>query len=214
MYLSHTDDDDPVAISALQHLLYCQRQFALIYLERQWLENRFTAEGRVLHERANESGVSIRKGVRHTRSMPIRSLRYGIAGVADVVELHQEGGSLRPFPVEYKRGKPKRHRADEVQLCAQALCLEEMFNCSINEGALFYGTTKRREVITFDTELRRITVKSVSDARLILSSNRTPLPVYEARKCDSCSLKDVCCPEELTSPPSASAWLTEIVSED
>lgn len=211
--LAADDDDDLIAISALQHLLYCARQFALIHLEQQWSENRFTAEGRVLHERANQSGTSTRKGVRHARSMPLRSRCYGIAGVADIVELHQVGNDSRPHPVEYKRGRPKRHRADQVQLCAQALCLEEMFNCSITEGSLFYGETKRREAVFFDAELRALTVKAISDAKTILASRRTPVAIYEPRKCDHCSLHEICRPKSLTNPCSAAAWLAEIVEE-
>lgn len=212
--LAADDDDDLIAISALQHLLYCTRQFALIHLEQQWSENRFTAEGRVLHERANQSGTSTRKGVRHARSMPLRSRRYGIAGVADIVELHQEGTGFRPYPVEYKRGRPKPHRADEVQLCAQALCLEEMFGCAVDEGALFYGETKRREIVFFDSGLRELTARSISEATSILASKRTPVAIYEPSRCDHCSLQGLCRPKRLTRPVSAAAWLLAIVEED
>ncbi|MDZ4740520.1 MAG: CRISPR-associated protein Cas4 [Alphaproteobacteria bacterium] len=207
-------EDDLIPISALQHLLYCPRQFALIHLERQWAENRFTAEGRVLHDKTDEGGSTTRDGVKTIRSMPLRSLALQIAGVADVVETHRSAGETRPFPVEYKRGKPKAHRADEVQLCAQALCLEEMFGCAVNEGALFYGKTRRRHAVIFDAELRELTRRVAAEARAILDARRTPSPVYELRKCDACSLLEICRPKQLTVPVSAAAWLASVVEED
>ncbi|MEQ1756214.1 MAG: CRISPR-associated protein Cas4 [Micropepsaceae bacterium] len=207
-------DDDLIPISALQHLLYCPRQFALIHLERQWVENQFTAEGRVLHDKTDGGGSASRGGVKTVRSMPLRSLALQIAGVADVVEMHSIDGDVRPYPVEYKRGKPKNHRADEVQLCAQAMCLEEMFSCAVNEGALFYGKTRRRQAVTLDVELRDLTRRVAMEARAILESRRTPTPVYEVRKCDACSLQDNCRPKQLSVPVSAAAWLTSVVVED
>ena len=157
------EEREPIALSALQHFLFCPRQCALIHVERQWAENRFTAEGRVLHERADLGGSSSRSGVRTVRSMPLRCRRLGIGGVADVVELHD--GGRRPYPVEYKRGRPKAHRADEVQLCAQAVCLEEMSGTTIPEGALFYGQTRRRVVVRFDKALRALTAATAEAAR-------------------------------------------------
>ena len=128
-------EDELVPISALQHMLYCPRQCALIHIERQWAENRFTAEGRILHKRADAGIGERRSGVKIERSVPLRSLRLGVSGLADMVEM-QEAGT--PYPVEYKRGRPKAHRADEVQLCAQAICLEEMLDVPVPQGALFY----------------------------------------------------------------------------
>jgi len=188
-------EDDLLALSALQHYLYCPRQCALIHVEQQWAENRFTAEGRVLHERADRGGSEVRDGVKIARGVPLRSLRLGVVGRADVVELH-DGGRL-PVPVEYKRGRPKAHRADEVQLCAQAFCLEEMFDCAVPEGFLFYGRTKRRKVVAFDATLRDLTAEVAAQARELLASGRTPSPFYEKRKCDACSLKELCRPERL-----------------
>src|SRR5882724_4292817 len=129
------DTAERLPISALQHWLYCPRQCALIHVERLWSENAFTAEGRVLHERAHEGGEENRPGLHITRGISLWSERLGLSGVADVVEFRGPDG--RPFPVEYKRGRPKPHRADEVQLCAQGLCLEEMLGVVIPEGALF-----------------------------------------------------------------------------
>ena len=133
------DLDDPIPISALQHAVYCLRQAALIHIERVWAENRFTAEGRVLHDVAHEPGSRKDRGVRRVSALPLACRRLNLAGVADMVEFRPGEDGEIAFPVEYKRGKPKLHRADEVQLCAQALCLEEMTGHTVPQGALFYG---------------------------------------------------------------------------
>lgn len=194
-----------VPLSALQHYLFCPRQCALIHVERQWAENRLTAEGRLLHETVDKGKAERRPGVRIARGVPLCSRRLGLTGIADLVELR--GPDQQPYPVEYKRGRPKSHRADEVQLCAQALCLEEMLDTSIVEGALFYGEKRRRTVVTFDLALRRLT-ETVADAvRTQLAAGETPPPVYESSKCRACSLLDICRPLALTKPPKVSAWL-------
>lgn len=205
------DDDDLIPLSALQHYLYCPRQCGLIHIERQWAENRFTAEGRLLHERADGGGKEKRGKVRSVRALPLRSVKYGLTGVADVVELH--GRDARPFPVEYKRGKPKSHRADEVQLCAQALCLEEMFNVAIPEGALFYGETRRRVAVALDDDLRALTIQTAAAVRTMLTSGVTPPPVYAARLCGACSLLETCRPQRLSRPPHVAAWLAAQLDE-
>ena len=138
---SYEGDGDPIPISALQHAVYCLRQAALIHIERVWAENRFTAEGRVLHDVTHEAGTRKERGVRRVTALPLACRRLNIVGVADLVEFRRGEGGETAFPVEYKRGKPKRHQADEVQLCAQALCLEEMTGRAVPEGALFYGET-------------------------------------------------------------------------
>src|SRR4051794_15637883 len=140
-------EDALIPLSALQHQLFCPRQCALIHVEGLWAEDGATAEGRILHEKVDAGRPETRPGVRVARALSIRSLKLGVTGKADSVEFHQgrdPGEPARPFPVEYKRGKPKAHRADEVQLCAQGICLEEMFGVEVAEGALFYGTTRRR----------------------------------------------------------------------
>lgn len=180
-------------ISALQHWLFCPRQFALIHVERLWAENRLTAEGRVLHTRADAGGKDRRGAVRTLRSVELASLRYGMHGVADVVEI--TGQPPCPLPVEYKRGRPKSHRADEVQLCAQALCLEEMFDCDIPKGALFYGQNRRRKSITIDAELRTLTLETLEAARETFTSGVLPEPDYAPRRCDACSLLTLCRPK-------------------
>lgn len=181
---------DDISLSALQHWLFCPRQYGLIHIDRVWAENRLTAEGRVLHDRADGGRAETRPGIRILRAVEIRSDRHGLHGVADVVELR--GG--QPYPVEYKRGRPKAHRADEVQLCAQALCLEEMFSCTIAEGALFYGQTRRRVTVPFDDELRALTLHTADAIDACRSAGIVPAMGYEARRCDACSLIDLCQP--------------------
>ena len=182
---------DSLPISALQHWLFCPRQCALIHVERQWAENAYTAEGRILHERADEGRPESRDGVRTLRSVQLASEALGLHGVADVVELR---GSA-PFPVEYKRGRPKAHRADEVQLCAQALCLEEMTGHGVPEGALFYGKNRRRKVVAMDDDLRGLTCSVAAEARQALGDGVLPAPVFEPKKCGACSLVELCRPE-------------------
>jgi len=203
-------EEDLLPLSALQHLLYCERQCALIHIEQVWVENRLTAEGRLLHERTDRGPGETRGDVRIARGVPLHSFRLGISGKADVVEFHRvhecvtEAPGVEdssgaesvwlPFPVEYKRGRSKLMRGDEVQLCAQAMCLEEMLNVSVPEGALFYGQTRRRKNVSFDEELRRITAEAAIRLHELISSGRTP-PAVRAPKCDACSLRPVCLPD-------------------
>jgi len=205
------EGDDPLPLSALQHHLYCPRQCALIHIEQLWVENQFTVEGRLLHARTDLGGEEARRGLRIARAVPIRSRRLGVVGVADAVELHD--GGLRPVPVEYKRGRPKAHRADEVQLCAQAFCLEEMFRTTVADGFLFYGQTRRRRAVAFDTELRTLTAHTAAEVQRLIAEGRTPLPVYEARKCKACSLKAECHPERLAKRVSVGRWLAARIEE-
>jgi CRISPR-associated exonuclease Cas4 len=197
-------DENPIPLSALQHAVYCLRQAALIHVERLWEENRFTSEGRVLHARVDEQGQRFSRGVRRVSALPLSCRRLQLAGVADLVEFHKTGDDETPFPVEYKRGKAKLHRADEAQLCAQALCLEEMTGRAVPEGALFYAQTRRRVVVPFDTELRRLTEATALALKEVIASGRTPAAVYEHRKCDACSLLDLCRPK--LSGRSARRW--------
>lgn len=208
------EEADLIPLSALQHYLYCPRQCALIHVERQWAENRFTAEGRVLHERAAEPSSESRAGVKTVRAMPLRSIALGVFGVADVVELRNVSGNLVPYPVEYKRGKVKAHRADEVQLCAQAICLEEMFGCTIAEGALFYGETRRRKAVSFDNGLRLLTREVAAATATLIQARAVPAPVYEPRKCDNCSLSDICRPKQMGKRRDVTAWLNAILDEE
>jgi len=203
-------DDDLLPLSGLQHLAFCERQWALIHLEGQWEENRLTAEGRVLHERVEDGEQESRGNFLITRSVRLRSLRLGLVGQADVIEwqrveaptpqesnavrLPAREGWWRPFPVEYKRGRPKPERSDEVQLCAQALCLEEMLGLRINQGALFYGQPRRRMEIGFDSHLRSETEALAKRMQALFQAGRTPTAYYES-KCRNCSLQGRCMPK-------------------
>ena len=186
--------DDDLMISALQHFAYCPRQFALIHLEQAWAENRFTAEGKVLHERVDSGLAEQRRDTRFERGVMLESSRYRLRGKMDLLEV-QAGDPLVYFPVEYKRGKPKVESWDRIQLCAQALCLEEMRDCHIHEGALWYWEVRRREVVEITPELRDETVSAIAAARTILQEGRTPPPTAELKRCRACSLKDLCEPE-------------------
>lgn len=199
-------EDDLLPLSALQHLLFCERQCALIHVEQLWAENRLTVEGRHLHERADDGRGETRGALRVARALPLRSLRLGLSGRADVVEFHGGPGAERVFPVEYKRGVPKQDRSDEVQLCAQALCLEEMLGVAIPAGALFYGTTRRRTDVAFDVELRATTETAAARLHALIASGVTPSAV-RAPKCDGCSLLDLCLPAPAHRARSAAGYL-------
>ena len=207
-------ETDLIPLSALQHYFYCPRQCALIHVEQQWAENRFTAEGQVLHEKTHAPGAETRGDVRTVRSMPIRSFHLGVSGVADVVELHRTDAGMRPYPIEYKRGRLKAHRADEVQLCAQGIALKEMFATNVPEGALYYGKTRRRHVVAFDEKLRGLTAQVAHDARALIESGETPGPVYERKKCGSCSLLELCRPKRLMRRTDIAAWINRQIDSD
>ena len=203
----HTDDE-LLPISALQHLQFCERQCALIHLEQAWAENLLTAEGRVLHNRVHERGHETRGRVRTACGLRLRSLRLGLTGQADVVEFHrQDSGAWQPFPVEYKRGKPKRDACDLVQLCAQAFCLEEMLGTPVEHGALFYGETRHRLDVEFDMELRAQTTSLCARLHALLKEGKTPSPEYDKAKCDRCSLLETCLPKSAGKGKSARKWL-------
>ncbi len=210
------DEDQLIHLSALQHLLFCPRRAALIYIEGIWDENRATAEGHLFHERVHSAEGESRGDVRVARGLRLRSLRLGLTGVADVVEFHRlpdviptentpaglpssvvlDGikGRWRPFPIEYKVGKLRHERGYEVQLCAQAICLEEMLDVAVPQGALFYGKTARRLEITFDDGLRMETEDASRRLHEILRSGNTPR-VRHQKKCPECSLVSVCMPK-------------------
>lgn len=203
------DDADLIPISALQHFLYCPRQCALIHLEQQWAESRHTAEGRLLHGRTDQPKTERRKGVRTVTAMPLLHRELGITGVADVVEFHQVEDGEQVFPVEYKRGRPKAHRADEVQLCAQGLCLEVMLGKPVVSGALFYGKTRRRKDVAFDEPLRALTQRTIADTHAMMLAGVTPAAVYDPRRCDACSLIDLCQPRWLARGQGVESWLSK-----
>jgi CRISPR-associated exonuclease Cas4 len=185
--------DDPVPISALQHYLYCPRQCALIHVEATYDENVYTLRGNRVHERAHEGGGEMLAGVRLERALPLYSERFGLVGKADVVEFLQDG---TPYPVEYKAGPRKKRKADEVQLCAQAMCLEEMLGVSINEGSLYYERSRRRRVVELTEDLRSLVRETVQRIRELHRQEALPKPVADDR-CPACSLIDACMPYEV-----------------
>ena len=207
-------DDDLIMISALAHFSYCPRRCALIHIEQAWIENLFTAEGRIMHDKVHDEQRESRGAVRIEYGIPLRSLRLGVIGKADVVEFHRTGkGVWQPFPVEHKRGKPKPDHCDKIQLCAQALCLEEMLSVPVPEGALFYGRTRRRLDVAFDEGLRRETEEAAEKARRLIASGVTPAPVY-ARRCESCSLIGECLPKKMEKKPSVKRYLSRMIATD
>jgi len=221
----------PLMLSALQHYLFCPRQCALIHIEGAWAENYLTASGRQLHERVDGGVRETRRDVHVATSLRLFSHRLGLTGVADVVEFRRmdadadaggtrvavslpgREGLWRPFPVEYKRGKPKPHRADEVQLCAQVLCLEEMLSVTIDAGALFYGETRRRQSVVFDLELRHLTEETIAAVRRLIEKGVTPPPIL-TEGCAACSLVDVCRPERMSAGSETRNWIDRRLREE
>ncbi|MDO3409435.1 CRISPR-associated protein Cas4 [Saccharibacillus sp. CPCC 101409] len=206
-------DDELLMLSGLQHYSFCKRQWALIHIEQQWEENIKTYEGQLLHKRADNPELTEKRGnLLISRAMPLVSHRLGLSGKADVIEFHAADietppglaaklagrrGSWIPFPVEYKRGKPKPDDWDEVQLCAQAICLEEMFGVTVEEGALFYGERERRVDVAFTESLRKRVEEYLSGMRELFDRGETPPARYKAG-CKSCSLIDICMPRMRT----------------
>ncbi|MET0091695.1 MAG: CRISPR-associated protein Cas4 [Candidatus Thiodiazotropha sp.] len=181
-------------ISALQHYAYCPRQFALIHVEQAWDENFFTAEGKSLHERVDSYESEQRGDLRYERSISVRSNRLRVRGKLDLLEISGKSAK-RYFPVEYKRGKSKADDWDRIQLCAQALSLEEMREIRIESGALWYWQVRKREAVQFDEALRAITLQTIEAAHALLASGETPMPTPLKQRCRACSLLDLCEPE-------------------
>ncbi len=198
-------DDDALPISGLQHLAFCPRQWALIHLEQTWVENVRTAEGRLLHEHADLPGESRRASVRTVRGMWLRSDRLHLTGRADIVEFRPE-----PYPVEYKRGKSKPNDCDTVQLCAQALCLEEMLHMTIECGAIFYGNPRRRLEVIFSPQLRARTEDFAATMQRLFRNRETPAAV-PGPYCQSCSLVDICLPQATAQEDGAARWVAQQV---
>lgn len=196
-------EEDFLQLSGLQHFAFCRRQWALIHIEQQWKENLRTVEGDLFHRRAHDEQVRERRGdILILRGVSIASPTLGISGKCDVIEFHadpkgvplyEEQGLWVPFPVEYKRGAPKSHQADELQLCAQAMCLEEMLCCHVPEGALFYGETRRRTAVSFSIELREQVQEMLEEMHLLYRRGYTP-KVRRSKACNACSLQELCLP--------------------
>lgn len=196
-------EEDFLQLSGLQHFAFCRRQWALIDIEKQWQENLRTVEGDLFHRRAHDEAARERRGdTLILRGLPVMSRRMGVSGQCDVVEFHidahgvplrGEDGLWQPFPIEYKRGAPKSHDADALQLCAQAICLEEMLCCSISEGALFYGQTRRRVRVPFTDALRAQVESLLGEMHRLYARGHTPR-VKPTKSCNACSLKALCLP--------------------
>lgn len=186
-------EDEYVTLSALQHYAFCPRQCALIHTDREWAENVLTTFGKIEHERVDSARGSSGRGIRIARSVTLTNRMYGIRGLSDVVEYHPSADGYVPVPVEYKHGRPGGHRADEIQLCAQALCLEEMHRCCVPEGFLFYRSLRRRFPVMFSSELRALTIQTIAETRQLLQSMVLP-PALRREGCEACSLVDICLP--------------------
>ena len=191
-------------LSGLQHFAYCPRQWALIHIEQQWQENERTADGRIFHSRAHDGAShELRGDLLILRGLRVFSDRLGISGTCDVVEFHRDPtgivlprfeGTWRPYPVEYKRGESKENNADRLQLCAQAMCLEEMLLCDIPEGSLFYGEARRREVVSLDAPLRAEVTQMLDQMQKYYNAHHTP-KARQTKGCNACSLRDLCLPK-------------------
>jgi CRISPR-associated exonuclease Cas4 len=217
---SEYQPDELLPLSGIQHFIFCRRQWALIHIERQWQENVLTVEGKLLHKRADEPFFTeTRKDVITARSVPIASYRLGLAGVCDVVEftespdgvkMPERDGLFLPAPVEYKRGHEKRDPCDEAQLCAQAICLEEMLAVTIPVGYLYYGETRHRVEVELTAELRHL-VRAMSDEMHAYFQRGYTPRVKPSKACRSCSLADICLPELLENVIPASKYIKQQV---
>lgn len=215
------NEEDWLQLSGLQHFAFCRRQWALIHIENQWAENFRTVDGHLMHEHVHDQEFRESRGERLiVRGLAIHSAELGISGQCDAVEFHRDPdgvplqgreGLWRPYPVEYKRGKPKEYRADELQLCAQAMCLEEMLCCTIPEGALYYGEPRRRTVVQLTPELRRQIQDSLSEMHELFKKRYTPR-VKPSKACNACSLKELCLPK-LMSRKKVADYLTAAMEE-
>jgi CRISPR-associated exonuclease Cas4 len=217
-------EDQLLPLSSVSQYVHCPRRCALIHLEQVWSENANTAEGRVLHDKVDSGARESRGDLKILRSLRLRSLRLGLTGIADVVEMHRrtpsEGGVQvpnidgfwQPFPVEYKRGAAKDIRCYEVQLCAQALCLEEMLSVHISDGALFLGEKQHRTPVSFNDALRTETERVGLAVQTLFAEGVTPPAIYNKR-CESCSLIETCLPQTSGAGRSAKKWLARQLAE-
>ena len=209
MLTSEYPEDDYLPLSGIQHFIFCRRQWALIAVEGLWKDNDLTLEGEYLHERAHDPALDgMAKGTFLSRAMPVHSRCLGLSGACDVVEFCPAGdgvplagkkGLFRPRPVEYKRGRSKADDCDRAQLCAQAMCLEEMLGIDIPEGAVYYAQIRRRESVEFTPELRKLVENSAREMHTLIQKEHTPR-AKRAKACESCSLKDDCLPTQSKAP--------------
>lgn len=219
--MTEYNENEYLLISGIQHFVFCRRQWALIHIEQQWAENYRTVDGSIMHRNAHDKEFTEKRGNRIiTRGMAVSSSELGINGECDVVEficsengteIFGHEGKYSVVPVEYKRGEPKENESDIMQLCAQAMCLEEMLCCEINEGFMFYGENKRRYKVVFSKELRERTKAVIAEMHMLYARKHTP-KVKRSKSCNACSLKDLCLPG-LMKNKSARKYVTEAMNE-
>lgn len=215
-------EEDYILLSGIQHFVYCRRQWALIHVEDQWAENERTISGQLFHHNAHDEKKIEKRGDQIImRGLRIKSENLKVSGICDVVEFHRNengislskySGNWLPYPIEYKLGKPKPHDADELQLCAEAMCLEDMLVCTIPEGSLFYGKTKRRETVYFSEDMREKVKACFVEMHKLIRSGYTPAAKYN-KGCEACSLKDICLPE-LSSVKSVDHYIDESLNKN
>lgn len=216
-------DEDLLMLSGIQHICFCPRQWALIHIEQVWAENHLTVEGEWLHQRVDDPLLMVkRREIVSLRSLSLISRRLGVYGLSDVVELHRSETSNNAIehpdyvgywtlvPIEYKRGKSKKDECDEVQLCAQAICLEEMYQVTIQHGYLYYGETKHREFVAFTINLRRRVEDLCEQMHLLFREECTPLAEYK-NHCKQCSLIDICLPKSFAKPKGVNQYLLQLI---
>lgn len=215
-------NSEPLLLSGLQHFSFCRRQWALIHIEQQWAENWRTAEGDILHRRAHDDEQFEARGdVLVARGLKVFSSKLNVTGVCDVVEFHRDPAGIRlegrdgawqVCPIEYKKGEPKQNDADRLQLCGQALCLEEMLACTIPKGFLYYGEIRRREQVVFSPQLRNHVAEMLAEMHQYVHRGYTPQPL-RTKACNACSLKELCLPG-INRLPSVSDYLARHIKED
>ncbi len=202
--------DDPVPLSALQHWVYCPRQCGLIHLEQYFADNIHTARGQAVHRLVDEPGYEIRAGVRVERALPLWSDRLGLIGKADLVEFHPDG---RIFPVEFKHGQRRVKLYDDIQLAAQAMCLEDMLGRPVPQGAIYHASSRRRRVVEISPDLRQSVLETADAIRVMLASGILPPPVNDQR-CRECSLREACQPEVMAEHARQDALLANLFRPD
>ncbi len=199
-------EEDFLQLSGIQHFLFCRRQWALIHIEQQWAENVKTVEGELMHKKVHsEDYQERRKNVLKVSALRVQSYTLGVSGECDLVEFHSDDNGVPlketeglwiPYPIEYKRGRAKSDHSDIAQLCAQAICLEEMFCCDVKKGALYYGETRRRQEIEFSEEIRSLVRNALKEMHELYKRGYTP-KVKPKKGCKSCSLQEICLPDLL-----------------
>lgn len=214
------DEECLIPLSSLQHWVYCPRQCGLIHVEQCWAENLFTAEGRNLHDKVHDAETERRGDLILVRGLRLVSRKLGIVGQADLVEFHRSDSGCKlpgktskwqPFPVEFKRGKEKPNLSDDIQLCGQAICLEEMLGIPVNRGAIYYGRPRKRKQVELTEDLRSHLRGAINGVRHMLQTKQVPIAEYNSGKCNSCSLVETCLPRVISQRKSVELYLEKMV---